>query len=72
MQNVDSCQLDINMSYYLVLFIRKVNSLSFITNVFFQTATERRGTASPAFTLSEAATRGILWKKVFLKILQNL
>ena len=23
------------------------------------------------FTLSEAAIRGILWKKVFLKVLQN-
>ena len=38
----------------------------------FLTATEHRGAASSAFTLSEAATRGILCKKVFLKILQNI
>ena len=37
-------------------------------NTFF---TELRGTATSAFSFSEAATRGVLWKKVFLKILQN-
>ena len=29
------------------------------------------GAASSAFTVSEATARGILWKEVFLKILQN-
>ena len=37
----------------------------------FPTAIERRGAASSAFTLSEAAASDIFWKKVFLKILQN-
>ena len=37
----------------------------------FPTATDHWGAASSAITLSEAATRGIVWKKVFLKILQN-
>ena len=38
----------------------------------FPTATEHSWAASSAFTLSEAATRGILWKKVFLKKLTEV
>ena len=37
----------------------------------FPTSTEHRGATSSAFTLSEAATRGILGKKMLLKILRN-
>ena len=37
-------------------------------NTFF---TEHLRTTASAFSFSEAATRGVLWKKVFLKILQN-
>ena len=37
----------------------------------FRAATEHRRAASLAFTLSDAATRDILSKKVSLKILQN-
>ena len=35
----------------------------------FPTPTESKGAASPAFTLSEAANRGILWKT---PLLQNI
>ena len=34
--------------------------------------TEHLRTTAPAFSFSEAAARGVLWKKVFLKISQNL
>ena len=37
-------------------------------NTFF---TEHLRTTASAFSFSEAATGGVLWKKVFLKILQN-
>ena len=37
-------------------------------NTFF---TGHRGTAASSFSFSEAATRGVLWKKMFLKISQN-
>ena len=37
-------------------------------NTFF---TEHLWTTASAFNFSEAATGGVLWKKVFLKILQN-
>ena len=37
-------------------------------NTFF---TEHLRTTASAFFFSEAATRGVLWKKMFLKILQN-
>ena len=47
-------------SYYLVVFIRKIISLCFTTNVFLSNSHRTQGAASSAFTLSEAATRGIL------------
>ena len=37
-------------------------------NIFF---TEHLGTTASAFSFSDAATWGVLWKKVFLKISQN-
>ena len=59
-------------SYLLERYIHYALPLMFS----FLRATEHRGggggggTASYAFTLSEVAIRGFLWKKVFLKILQ--
>ena len=56
-------------SYLLERYIHYALPLMFS----FPRATEHRGgggTASYAFTLSEAAIIGFLWKKVFLKILQ--
>ena len=44
---------------YLVVFIRKINSLCFTINVFFSNSYRTQVAASSAFTLSEAATRGI-------------
>ena len=38
-------------------------------NIFF---TEHLRTAASAFSFSDAAAGGVLWKKVFLKISQNL
>ena len=38
------------------------------TNTFF---TEHLGMTASAFSFSEAATGGVLWKKMFLKISQN-
>ena len=71
MPDVYFCQYDINISFYLVIFIRKINSLCFTTIFFLSNSYRTQGAAWSAFTLSEAATRGILWKQVLLKILQN-
>ena len=55
------------MSYYLVVSVRKVNSLCFTTNVFLSNSYRTQGAALSAFTLSGVSARGILWKKVVLK-----
>ena len=60
----------INMSYYLVVFIRRINSLCFTTNVFLSNSYRTQGAASSAFALSDAAIRGILWKEGFIKVLK--
>ena len=61
MRNVDYCYWGINVPSYSVVFIKKVNLLRLVADWCFPVKYMKS---------SEAATGGVLWKKLYLKILQ--